>query len=142
MRLSYCILLPTNNDSCGATIVVTSISQISRILSYSAFQVDYVVIRKLRTPLITQAARNDLLQRFVKQVVSIYCYWNTEFAGSNRVWLLLQVEGMPYALTFQKIFNSRRTQLPPEDYFCSELVNHVLWFVFNSHNLSDLRRCR
>jgi ribosomal protein S18 len=42
--------------------------QTSRILSYCAFHIDYVALRKLRTPLITPVARDELLRRFVTEV--------------------------------------------------------------------------
>lgn len=79
-------------------------------------------MRRLSTPLITQAARDDLLQRFVKEVGP-----SADPAPASRdsevtVSVPLQVEGMPYALTLRKVLNTRSSHGPPGDYFCSELV--------------------
>ncbi|KAG6623338.1 ribonuclease H2 subunit A [Phytophthora cinnamomi] len=72
----------------------------SRLLAYSTFHVRYFALRKLRTPLLSRAVVNDLLERFTAEV-----------------------EGLSYGLSLRRLLHTRQASLSRDStFFCSELV--------------------
>ncbi|KAE9045859.1 hypothetical protein PR002_g1988 [Phytophthora rubi] len=92
----------------------------SRLLAYSTFHVRYFALRKLRTPLLSRAVVNDLLERFTAEV-----------------------EGLSYGLSLRRLLHARQTEPAlsrDSTFFCSELVAHAykaLGLISSSSEAND-----
>ncbi|POM80228.1 Hypothetical protein PHPALM_1966 [Phytophthora palmivora] len=87
-------------EATGDGVTLTPLT--ARLLAYSTFHVRYFVLRKLRTPLLSRAVVNDLLERFTAKV-----------------------EGLSYSLSIRRILYTGQvnpTRSQANTFFCSELV--------------------
>ncbi|TMW60428.1 hypothetical protein Poli38472_000470 [Pythium oligandrum] len=78
---------------------VTLLPMRSRLAAYSAYHTRRISLRKLQTPLLSYAVREDLLRHFATRVQSC-----------------------PYGLSLSKLLRTNETSRSTSDYFCSELI--------------------
>ncbi|KAG7388057.1 WD repeat-containing protein 19 [Phytophthora pseudosyringae] len=86
-------------EATGDGVTLTPLT--TRLLAYSTSHVRYLALRKLRTPLLSRAVVNDLLERFTAEV-----------------------EGLSYGLSIRQILHAAGPggHTRSRSFFCSELV--------------------